>query len=327
MKRIITRIAALFLAILLLSSCNTVVNWIPGREIIMSSDHVILTDAEVRLLALSFKTEFQQRYGELLGEDFWALPVSESMSYEDYIREYFVFRECRALIYLNERAFLRQNQLTDIEEEALSRAARTCYEELGDAERAYTKAREKDVVQLMRYYLIAEKEIAQLSSDEVSVSDEESRVADISVIRIDSRERGEEVLERLSHGESFRSVAAECTLDRNVNYSVRKGELIPELEGPVFQMQNGEISALLEAAGSYYIIRVNNAYNTLLSGNNKSNILAERAFGRWSAYYESSITGIPIRRNELLWENIRLNEAGQFTDPGIFSALQTLTDS
>ncbi len=323
MKRSLKTAALLLAVCFLLSSCDLRINWIPGRQILAASENIELSDAEVRILALSCKAEFESYYLELLGGDFWEKPVSEGMSYEDYVREYFVFRECRALIYLNEQAIRDGLTLSDVEAEEVHRAAERCFSRMTEDEKAYSKARLSDMEALMKLYALALEEIRLLSPGEVSVSDEESRVVDFSVIHVGSEAEAEAVKERLSKGESFLSAASECTIDERISYSAAKGELLPEIEAAVFSMQSGETSDIIRAEdGSCYIIRVSEAYNTLLSLNNKRNIRALRAFDGWSGFYESQEKKITIRRSESLWNDIRLNAEGDYPDFGFFTELQ-----
>ena len=324
MKHFPARAAALILSLVLLSGCGVRVNWIPGREILISSERTVLTGAEVRLISLFYKTEFENYYKDLLGEDFWEIETAPGISYEDYVKEYFVFRECRALICLKEKAEAGGLSLSIPEEEALDRAAEACFARFTEDEKTFTKANLSDLKELMRLYMIAAKEVRLLSGEEVPVSDEESRVADISVVRLESREECEEFLERLSGGESFMSLAKECTQDDRIDYSVAKKELVSELDEVVFSMQNGETSGPVPAGNYWYIIRVNNSYNLLMSLNNKRNILAERSFERWSAFYEEASENTPIRRNGGLWDSISLNAEGDFPDTGFFAALSEL---
>ena len=304
-----------------LTGCSARVNWIPGREVLISSDNVELTGAEVRILSLAYKTEFESVYSELLGDDFWHTEVAPGMRYEDYIKEYFVYRECRALIYLEEQAGSGNLSLSDVEEERIRDCAKAVYGKMSETDLSYTRASEKDLRNLMRHYYIAVRELRRISPEEVSVSDEESRVADFSVIRLRSREDAEEVLERMAHGESFTQLASECTIDRQTAYSAAKGELIPELDEAVFSMKNGETSDIIEAGGSFYIVRLNSSYNLLLSVNNKRNIIAERTFLGWSDFYKEQEQKIVLRRNAKLWDEIRLDAEGDFSDFGFFEAL------
>ncbi len=323
-KRIL--ILPVFIICLVLSSCSLRLNWVPGREILLSSDNLELSAAEVRLLSAAYKAEFESYYSGLLGKEFWSTPLDSGISYEDYIKEYFVYKECRALLVLNEKALSDGISLSDLDKERIDEASLKIYDALSDDEKEYTKASVKDLQRLIRLYYTAMEEVRLLSDGDVSVSDEESRVADFSVIRLNTREEAEDALERLSQGESFRILASECTLDSQIDYSVSKGELMPELNDVIFSMQSGETSDIIEFGGSYYIFRVTNAYNSLLSMNNKRNILAERAYKLWSAAYRQLEGSVKIYRNDHLWNEIRLNTEGDFPDPGLFAVLSEICD-
>lgn len=79
--------------------------------------------------------------------------------------------------------------------------------------------------------------------------------------KAETRAKVEAAAKRLASGEDFAKVASEVSDDPSrarggeVGW-VRKGMLLPELEGPVFQLEAGGVSKILESKYGYHIFRV-----------------------------------------------------------------------
>ncbi len=79
--------------------------------------------------------------------------------------------------------------------------------------------------------------------------------------KAETKAKAEAAAKRLAAGEDFAKVAAEVSDDPSKARGgevgwVRKGMLLPELEGPVFALQAGGISKVLESKYGYHIFRV-----------------------------------------------------------------------
>lgn len=80
--------------------------------------------------------------------------------------------------------------------------------------------------------------------------------------KIEARAKAEGLLERLKGGEDFATLAKEYTEDTftrdaggNMGYFSR-GRLVPELEEPVFHLEKGEMSPVLESQGGIHIFKL-----------------------------------------------------------------------
>ncbi|MCX7895683.1 MAG: peptidyl-prolyl cis-trans isomerase [Thermoanaerobaculum sp.] len=76
-----------------------------------------------------------------------------------------------------------------------------------------------------------------------------------------TKAKAEAAATRVAKGEEFAKVAAEVSDDPSKARGgeigwVRKGMLLPELEGPVFQLQPGGVSKVLESQFGYHVFRV-----------------------------------------------------------------------
>ena len=194
-------------------------------------------------------------------------------------------------------------------------------EGLGDAERAYTKANVEDVFGLLKKYALAVKEIENLKNGTIDVSFEESRVADIQLIEVFDRNLADSIKKRLTDGENFLSLAASYSEDKNVSYSVAKGDLKPELDKAVFEMREGDISNVIKCDNAFYIIRLSNSYNTLLSGNYKRNLLASRTYASWQEPYEQALRQKTIKRDNAFFEDLPLKTEEVLAGGNLFASL------
>ena len=300
------------------------VNFRRGDVIVLSDGERHLTEPEVLLVALEYKCRFESYYRDLIGEDFWDTELRDGVRFDEYVREYYIFAECRALIVLSEMAFSDGLKLSASEEETLEKAAARYYEGLGEKERAYTKADADDVFRLLSKYALAEKEITLLKKNggQLDVSFEESRVADIQLIAVDTRSLADEVERRIQEGENFMTLATTYSIEERISYSVAKGDLKPALNAAVFKMREGEVSEVIPCADRYYIIRLSNSYNTLLSGNNKTNLLASRAYDSWREPFEDALRTRNIKRDNRFFRELPLKTEERLDSNALFSYLK-----
>ncbi len=310
--------------VLLLAGCGRIpVSFRLGEKIMITCGDHSITEHEVRLAALQYKTEYEAWYSDFFGEDFWTMDAGEGLTLEEYVKEYYIFDELKAVLYLNGLADTLNIKLTDVEQETVHAAAETVYRNLSEDELKFTRAGLSDVEQLLSYYFLADKTVEQLISDKrIEVSEEEARVADIEVIRVKTEAEAKKLYERLKNGENFETLARENTLDERINYSVAKGELVGVVDEVVFALSTGEVSDIIEYYGNYYLIRIANSYNTLLSINNKRNLLAELRYENWKEVYGEYAGSAEIRRNANLWADLRLNVSGDFPDCALFKVLE-----
>ncbi len=321
------RIPAVFLAVSLffLSACSLPpVSFRLGERIMISCGDRTLTEREVRLTALQYKTEYEACYREFFNEDFWTMEAAEGLTFEEYVKEYCIFDELKSVLVLNGLAGTLNVYLTDVEEEEVKEAAKAYYDRLTEDELAFTRARLSDVEKLLGRYYLADKMVQQLIRDKrIEISEEESRVADIEVIRVKTETEAKALYERLKNGENFETLARENTLDERTAFSVSKGELINVVDELVFSLSTGEVSDIIEYSGSYYLIRVADSYNTLLSLSNKRNLLAELRYENWQSAYEEYAGSEEIRRNANLWAALDLKTDGDFPDADLFEGLRS----
>lgn len=319
------RIVSFLLACLMLAlSACVPLDFTLGHHIAVSSGGIQLTEEELRLIALQYKTENESYYKPLLGIDFWQMSVAEDMTYEEYIREYYIFSECRAVLCLLKAAQEEGIALTGLESDQAKEAARSYFAALTEDEKAFANADVQDAEELIRAYMIAGKTVEKLiEGKKLEVSDEESRVVDLGIIRLPTQKQAEEIYARIKAGESFRTLANEYSMDSKTEFTASREELLPAAADIVFSMSSGDISDIISLNGNYYILYLESTYDMLLSLNHKRNLLAERRFEGWEALYEEYLAESDLKRDNRMFEALSLSQDGDFPYVNMFSFIST----
>ena len=324
MRRKLALFLVFILTVLSLSGCRTEWVWSFGEKVALSNGKSGLTENEIRVIALEYKCLFESYYKELLGETFWDREVFEGESYEAYIKSEYILEEARALLYLNTISDERNVSLTDSEREKIRTEARAYYDSsLTEDEKAFIRSDHDTLESVLIKYAVASKVVSDLVKDgSLEVSDEESRVSDVMVIRVKSRELAEELSSRIQNGENFATLASMYSEDPEIDYSVSRSDLNDEIRDVIFSLKDGEISPVIEYGQDFFIFRNVNPYNILLSNKEKTNLMAARRYENWNAMFESFMKEHEEKIELSFWNALRLNEPGDFTyRKSLFSCL------
>ncbi len=316
----------LFICILIMAivlpGCNTVVNWNSRSRTVLMCAGKSMTDIQMKIVAMEYKELYEYYYRELLTERFWKEEVAEGVNFEQFVLKSSVLPECQAVLYLSAAADELSIKIPEDRMTKLSEAAKSYYEALSDDEKSFTGAGESDVLELLRLYyraILAEETL--ISDHVIEVSDEASRVADIEVIHTPSVREAEEILRRYKNGENFTTLAQENTIDQKIKYSVARSDLQEPFDSVIFSLQNGGVSDVVSLNGEGFIIRVSNTYNTLLSLNNRRNLLASLRFDDWKKAAQSLGISEDSSLNRGFFSRLSLTVQGDFNYHALFSAL------
>ncbi|MBP5295005.1 MAG: peptidylprolyl isomerase [Lachnospiraceae bacterium] len=316
----------LFICILIMTivlpGCNTVVNWNSRSRTVLMCAGKSMNDIQMKIVAMEYKELYEFYYAELLSEDFWKEEVSEGIDFEQYVLHDSILPECQAVLYLNAAADQLNIKIPADTVSLLGEAAKSYYQSLSDDEKAFTGTGESDVLDLLILYqraILAEK--ALISGHVIEVSDEASRVADIEVIHTSSVRAAEEILARYKDGENFYTLAQENTIDQKIKYSVSRADLNESFRTVIFSLQNGQVSEVVRYNEEGFIIRVANTYNTLLSLNNRRNLLASLRFDDWRKAASTLGISDDPSLSRAFFNSLSLTTAGDFRYHDLFSSL------
>ncbi len=316
----------LFICILIMTivlpGCNTVVNWNSRSRTVLMCAQKSMNDIQMKIVAMEYKELYEFYYAELLSQDFWKENVSDDVNFEQYVLHDAILPECQAVLYLNAAADQLNIKIPADTVSLLKEAAAVYYQSLSDDEKAFTGAGESDVQDLLILYqraILAEK--ALISGHVIEVSDEASRVADIEVIHTSSVRTAEEILTRYRDGENFYTLAQENTIDQKIKYSVSRADLNEPFRSVIFSLQNGQVSDVVSYNGEGFIIRVANTYNTLLSLNNRRNLLASLRFDDWRKAASTLGISDDSSLSREFFNSLTLTTDGAFRYHDLFSSL------
>ncbi len=315
-------IFSIIIAVLFTSCAKTKVLFRFSEKGILSAGSLVLTESEVRLIALSYGSRYDKYYRSMFEGNFWETEVSEGFTFEDYVKEYAVYAEGKALLYLSLLAEEMNLSLNADQEEKAEAAAEKYFSSLNENDLQFTGATLSSVRSLMKRYLLSELVVGKLSEGKDSgISDEEARVIDVEVLHVRSEEEAETLLSRVKRGENFSLLANENTVDEKVAYSLSREDLLPEVRELLFGMQENQISKIVEIGSEYFIFRLDSAYNTILSENEKKNLTAVKKFRLWGDAYQELSEEKPIALSHVLWDGIHFSDYEGEMDADLFSYL------
>ena len=253
-KKIILRCIFILTAVSILitvASCGRMkIRFNDSDRAVFTCDSITLNHEEVSLIAAHYASLFNLYYSDLTGSEFWTKEASEGMTYEEYVIQYFIQGECRALAALNAMAKRGNAVIPTADMERLEYAAAKTYADMSNAVKAC--ADEEDVLSLLTKYHVAEEMIERmLEGEQIGISEEASRVADIQVIRLTDKLDAEDVYNRIIRNENFLTLARAFSADETVDYSVSKSDLNEPFNSIVFAMREGDVSDLIELDGKF----------------------------------------------------------------------------
>ena len=114
--------------ILLISTGCSQIRVSTNSEWMMKLDEAVLEKEEVRTIALTQSSLFQQFYIPLTGSEFWNQLTEENQTFETYAKDTIVFEEAAAITILNAIADSWELELTDSEKDLAKQAADEYYD-------------------------------------------------------------------------------------------------------------------------------------------------------------------------------------------------------
>ena len=135
-----------------------------------------------------------------------------------------------------------------------------------------------DIIQILSdEYLTGLLKEAIIEESNVEVSESDARVMDIIRITLDDSEAANATLEEVSKEDTdFEAVARRNSTDSEIDLKVAKGDLEPSIEEIIFNLEDGEISPIMQINGSYYIIKCVSGYDEEATAVKREKMATER---------------------------------------------------
>lgn len=313
---------SLICVLLIITGCSQI-RISTDSEWMMKMDESKLEKEEVRTIALTQSSLFQQFYVPLTGSEFWNQLIEENQTFESYAKDTIVFEEAAALTILNAIADSWELELTDSEKDLAKQAANEYFDIMSKEAKRYTGANRSDVTRLIQKYVRALDVIDLLAEDvNMEVSDNEMRVMDIQVIIFSDQATAQQVKAQVDAGTDFLSMAKQYSITNTYEYSVRRGELAEALENIVFAMDSGTVTEVIPVGDEFYLIKCVNDYNETLSEENRSNIQQQRIYEMWMDTAEDFVLDRKLEINERSWNHLSLELNTEAQNTQLFDIIE-----
>lgn len=261
-----------------------------------------------------YLANYQNIYGEAYTLDLWQHDFGDS-SLEEYIKT-ITLNELVTVACMTQLAEEKGLALTEADEADIAEAASAYYESLSKADKDYLGVSELEIAEYYRHYALAQK-VYQFLTSEINgeVSDDEARVMEVMQIYVTDAAQAAIVMQKLEDGEDFASVANVYNKLPNIQANICRDDLPEEAEAIAFQLDNNEISGVIQVETGYYFIKCLDKYNEELTEANKVTIVEKREKEAFDDVYNEFIAGLSSHINEDVWEELEIDStSGVKTD-------------
>ena len=247
--------------------------------------------------------DYQEQYEGTYGVEMWQHDFG-GMTLEEYVKDMIVSQlaSMKAVILLADEYEVK---LDDAEKDKVEQAAKEYYEALSKEAVEYMGLERKDVEDLYETHVLSQKVYEEITKDvNTEVSDDEARIITIRQIRLETREDAEEIQEKLAEGKEFMTMASVYSKDSQITYTFGRGEQSAAYEEVAFDLENEEVSGILELEDGYYILKCVNNFDREATEANKVTMVEKRRDEIFGKVYEELIANTPSEFNTKLWEKV-----------------------
>ena len=307
-KKCIRKLAVVGLTctmLMALASCEGKVHITTGftdKEIMEVSGNIIPMSLAKILLA-----EERNIYTSQYGSDIWQVKIDDKLLV-DQIKENIKLR-LTELVTISLLAEEKGVVLSNSEDTAIEKAAKVYVSGLSDEEKASIQATWQDVKDLYRYFLLASKLYESVAdSVDIEISDEDARVIKVQYCYVKkgdgAKNRIDNAYSQLLEGKSFGLVAKEFSDDETYECEIGR-EVFPEkVDAVAFEMENGDMSTIIELEDGYYIVKCLNQYIQDKTEINKKEILDKYKESAFMDIYKPYIDKQIYEYNDKDYNNI-----------------------
>ena len=101
-----------------------------------------------------------------------------------------------------------------------------------------------------------------------------------------------------------------------------RGDYPQEVENIAFNLEDNEVSDMVEADGSYYFIKCISKFEEELTELNKEKIRINREKEQFEDSYQSFVDASSFRMNEELWKKVSLQDTSYITTDSFFEVFE-----
>ena len=196
--------------------------------------------------------------------------------------------------------------LTGQEEDDIKNLSSEFFQSLSNEDLNYLQITENDVLDLYRKYYLADKTVGQLTNTKnLEVSDAEAKVIQVERIETDSKDKAEALLSMVSEEKAdFLAIAEKNSINSQIQYQIGWDTGLKEPDRSAFDLEENEISPIIEAGGHFFIQKCTNAYDQTATAERKSKLAQQKKTEAFRQIYEPYQQKYQIRLPADLWKNI-----------------------
>ena len=253
-----------------------------------------------------YLANYQNIYGEAYTLDLWQHDFGDD-SLETYIKT-ITLNELVNMVCMKQLADQEGLILSEEEETKIKEAAKEYCSSLTETDKAYLEISETEAAEYYRHYALAQK-VHQAIVNEIDdeVSDDEARVMQVMQIFVSDVSTAAAVREKLMEGADFAVVANTYNELPSVLANVCRADLTDDVEQIVFQLNDNDVTDMIQTEDGYYFIKCLNKFHQELTEENKEIILEKRKKDTFDGVYSQFLTGLSSYLNEDVWEELRVD--------------------
>ncbi len=288
-------------------------------------DKLICTKPEYMLQVLNTANKHKAGFG---GKVDWNAKVTKDKNLSQYVLDQ-VKEDISVKYTMASMAKEKQVTLSNKEEASIKSAAKKYYSKLTNAEKEFTKAKEKDVVKLYKNYKLADKVYDKVTEDQdVTVSDEETRAAKINYIRMSTEKHSMDYINKWlkfaamnieNNYQPFSREAKQFSDDDTYTKIIYKNEAKKDFEKKVFDMESGELNKNIKDGKDYYLIQCIDNYLKEESAKNKQRLIDKNKKEYFNKEYKKYLKDVDTDFNSSSIEDVKLPTTNEYINYDLIS--------
>ena len=283
-----------------------------------------------------YLTTAQKQYENVLGVDMWEQDFG-GVTLEAYLKENILgqIAQIKSMTLLAEEYGVT---LTEEEEKKVQKAANKYYSSLNEKEIEYMGVDEETIASLYREYALANKVYEEITKNvDNEVSDDEARKITVQQIlfafddetsestKNSQYKKAKKILKKVkAEGADFASIAEKNSEDETIEYTFGKGEKEQPLEDAAFNMENNQISDIIETSYGYVIMKCISNFDRAETDANKDEIVEKRKTEAFDAVYDEFVEKQASQFNDELWAEITFTEDKDISNMTFFEVFNDI---
>ena len=326
-KRLLFSVIALGISMILLAGCGSTAQTFSSDSQSTSfsgTGHTVMkVDGDLIPLSQArvYELNYQNIYGRMYGADMMENTENAS-DFNDFVKDVSITALART-ITMSKLAENQEVSLDASELKAISDAAKEYYASLNDTEREYIGADEDDIASMYEDYALANHVYEKLTdSVNAEVSDDESRIMRVKRIYITDESKAKKAKKELDNGTDFDVVASEYNEKDDLDIAIGRGDFSDSIVTAAFNLEDDEISDILEDNGVWYILKCVNKFDEELSESNKLIIANERKSEAFNKVYDEYRDGIRVTLVDKVWDSEAISKNPDLVSDSFFSVYE-----